>query len=93
MPKNKLIRPLEVKALNNYKIWLRYSDGATGEVDLSDLVEKGVFRLWEKRDFFEQVQLTESGSISWGDEIELCPDSLYLKLTEKNRKIFCLNRI
>lgn len=53
MKKNKLIRPLKVKALDNYKIWLQYADGTTGDVDLSDLVGKGVFRLWKKQDFFE----------------------------------------
>lgn len=80
---NKLVRPTEVKALNHYKIWLRYSDGVSGEVDLSYLAGKGIFRIWEKRKNFENVQLSESGSVTWGDEIELCPDSLYLKLTGK----------
>lgn len=29
--------PVEVKALANYRIRLRYDDGTAGEVDLSDL--------------------------------------------------------
>lgn len=29
------------------RIWLRFSDGSQGEVDLSDLVGLGVFQAWE----------------------------------------------
>ena len=32
-----MARPIEVKALPNFRIWLRYDDGTEGEVDLSDL--------------------------------------------------------
>ncbi|MCX7839868.1 MAG: DUF2442 domain-containing protein, partial [Anaerolineae bacterium] len=38
--------PIEVKPLENYRIWLKYSDGREGIVDLSHLAGKGVFALW-----------------------------------------------
>ena len=38
-----MLRPVEVKALSDYRLWVRYSDGVTGEVDLSHLAGKGVF--------------------------------------------------
>jgi hypothetical protein len=38
--------PVEVKALANYRIWLRYDDGVQGEVDPSDLAGRGVFKAW-----------------------------------------------
>ncbi len=31
----------------NYVLWLRFDDGLEGEVDLSDLVGKGVFKAWK----------------------------------------------
>lgn len=79
-----MIRPLSVRALPNYRIYLEFSDGAKGEIDLSDLVGVGVFEAWKSDDFFEKVHVGPHREIKWNDEIELCSDSLYLKLTGKS---------
>lgn len=78
-----MIRLVEVEPLDDYRIRLRYSDGSAGEVDLSDLVGKGVFRTWGDRSFFEGVHVAPHGSVAWDEEIELCPDALYIELTGK----------
>jgi hypothetical protein len=78
-----MIRPVSIKALPNYRIYIRFSDGVEGEVDLSDLVGQGVFEAWNDRRFFEGVHIGPDRQIQWSDEIELCPDSIYLKLTGK----------
>jgi hypothetical protein len=75
--------PVEVKALEDYRIWLRYSDGVEGAVDLSHLVGKGVFRLWDDYREFQKVHIGPGGEIAWSDQIDLCPDALYLRLTGK----------
>ena len=51
-----MIRPVEVRPLARYGIWLRYEDGTEGEVDLSHLAGKGVFSAWEQEGVFAQVQ-------------------------------------
>jgi len=79
-----MIRPIKVQALPNYRLYLEFSDGTKGEVDLSDLVGNGVFQVWNDYSFFEKVHLGDHGEIKWNDEIELCADSLYLKLTGKS---------
>ena len=79
----KLNRPTEVEAREGYRVWLRYSDGVTGEVDLADLAGRGVFKAWESRACFETVRVAEDGGIAWGEEVELCPDALYMRLTGK----------
>ncbi len=79
-----MIRPQAVRALPNYRIYLEFSDGTKGEVNLSDLVGKGVFEAWNDRCFFEKVHIGDHREIRWNDEVELCPDSLYLKLTGKS---------
>ena len=73
----------EVRPLNGYRIWLRYADGVEGEVDLSHLAGRGVFKAWADRRFFEDVHVDESGAVAWGEDIDLCPDALYLRLTGK----------
>lgn len=78
-----MVKPVEVKPLPNYKIYLRYADGVEGEVDVSDYVGQGVFVAWKDMSFFQQVHLGSGRQIQWNDEIELCPDALYLQLTGK----------
>ena len=45
-----MMRPIEVEAREGYRIWLRakYSDGTTGEVDLSNIAGRGVFEKWNE---------------------------------------------
>lgn len=76
-----LVRPVEVRACDSHRIWLRYSDGVEGEVDLSDLAGKGVFEVWQDRTVFGAVWIDEGRAICWGDDIDLCADALYLRLT------------
>jgi len=54
-----------------------------GVVDLSELVGKGIFTLWRDPHIFEKVRIGSFGELIWEDKIDLCPDSLYLKVTEK----------
>ncbi len=76
--------PIAVKALPEYRIWLRYSDGAEGEVDFSHLAGKGVFKLWDHYQNFERVYLSDAGAIAWSDAVEICPDATYMRLTGKS---------
>jgi hypothetical protein len=77
-------RPLEVKARNNFRIWLRYDDGTEGEVDLSDMAGQGVFAAWNDVAFFNSVRLGSHGAIEWGENLDICPDAMYLRLTGKS---------
>ena len=79
-----MIRPVEVEPRLGYRIWLRYSDGAAGEVDLSHLAGRGVFTIWNDPACFDSVHIGPAGGIAWGEDIELCPDALYMTLTGKS---------
>ena len=79
-----MIRPTEVEPREGYRIWLQYSDGAAGEIDLSYLAQRGVFKAWNNRAYFETVHIAPAGGIAWGEEVELCPDALYVQLTDKS---------
>lgn len=79
-----LFKATEVNALPDYKIWVKFSDGVEGEVDLAYLFGKGVFKKWENRRFFEKVPIGQRGDILWDDTIDLCPDAIYLKVTGKS---------
>ena len=78
------LRPVDVEPRAGFCIWLRYEDGVEGEIDLSDVAGKGVFAAWLDRDFFEDVRIGELGEIAWRNEIDLCPEALYLEITGKS---------
>ena len=77
-------KPVEVKALQQYRIWLRYDDGVQGEVDLSDVAGQGVFQAWANPTVFGGVRLGSHGAIEWGENLDICPDAMYLRLTGKS---------
>ena len=79
-----MIRPTAVEPRDGFHIWLRYTDGTAGEIDLSHLAGRGVFEAWRDRAFFEMVCIAPDGGVAWGTAIELCPDALYLRLTGKS---------
>ena len=79
-----MIQPTEVEARDGYRIWLRYQDGTAGEVDLSHLAGKGVFKVWDEPGYFEKVHITPHRTIAWDDDIDLCADALYMELTGKS---------
>jgi hypothetical protein len=74
---------LEARPLDNYKIWLKFTDQSAGDVDLSHLAGKGVFSSWNKYENFKNVSVENGRRLVWPDEIDIDADSLYLKLTGK----------
>ena len=76
-------RAIAVQAQDNCMLWVHYDDGVAGRVDLSNLVGQGVFVAWTDRWIFEQVHIGPSGEIAWNDQIDICPDAMYLKITGK----------
>ena len=77
-----LVQPVEVRALEGYRIWLRYDDGVEGEADLSHMLDSELFQIWKDRAVFESVHI-DGRDISWGKELEFCPDALYMEITGK----------
>lgn len=78
------VKPIEVKASNDYRIGIKYADDKKSEIDLSGYISKGVFKSWKDYHYFRSVSIGKHGEIVWGTEIELCLDTLYLKLTNQS---------
>ena len=77
-----MIKPIAVKALDGFRIWVKFSDSAEGEVDLSHLRQiGGVFESWDDRAAFENTRISDSGNYIWIGELDICPDPLYQEIT------------
>ncbi len=75
-----IARPISVKPLNKYAIFVQFSDGMQGTVDLTHLAHKGVFCQWDTGNLFSQVHIDDFGAIAWNEDIDICPDSIWLQL-------------
>jgi hypothetical protein len=79
-----MIKIIEARALDTYRLYVKFSDGVEGEVDLSALAGQGVFTAWNDPAFFKRMKISSTGrSIDWGNQIDLCADSIYLSLTKQ----------
>jgi hypothetical protein len=77
-----MARIAAAEARPGYRVWLRFADGAEGEVDLSYLVGRGVFERWNDPDEFAKVRVDpETETVCWPGDIDLDPDVLYAKAT------------
>lgn len=79
-----MVKLLHVAPQSGYKLHLEYDDGTIGDVDLSALVGKGVFKALTDIAVFDSVTVGEHGEVRWNDDLELCADALYLKMTGKS---------
>jgi hypothetical protein len=74
---------VEVKPLTEYRLYLRFEDGVSGEVDIAQIVSfTGVFAPLQDRDYFVQVKVNpDIGTICWPNEADIDPDVLYALVT------------
>lgn len=72
-----------LKVLDNYRVWLRFSDGVEGEVDFSPKPRTGVYASWNSYENFRQARIGDCGELLWNDQLDFCPDSLWLQVTGK----------
>ena len=75
-------RLVAVEARPNYRLWVRFANGVAGEVDLSDIAGRGVFRRWsENPDEFAMVEIDEvTGAPMWPGDLDVAPDRLYAEV-------------
>ena len=78
------MRITELRPRSEFKLFVRFDDGVSGEVNLSDLAGRGVFSTWLESGVFDQARITEAGAVEWPGGIDLCPDALYMRLTGKS---------
>jgi hypothetical protein len=80
---------LELRHVQDYRLALTFNDGVSGELDFSSEPMTGVFTAWKNPEFFQRVHIGDRGrTLVWPDEIDLCADSLWIRLTKKMPGIY-----
>lgn len=65
-----------VRALGDYRLWLRFEDGVEGVFDVSPYLDKGVFTALRDASVFDSARV-EDGTVVWPGGIDIAPERLY----------------
>ena len=76
-----LLDVIEARYVRDYTIWVKFEDGAEGEVDLTNELYGPVFEPLKDIAYFRQVRVDpELGTIVWPNGADLAPEFLYEKI-------------
>jgi len=66
----------KVETTDNYEIIVEFENGEKRIKDMKPYLDKGVFKSLKNKEFFKDVKI-KFGTVCWGEDIELCADSIY----------------
>lgn len=68
----------EAKYLHDYVIWLRFNDGAVGEIDLGNELEGEVFAPLKDIEKFKKFRIDpDIETVVWDNGADFAPEFLY----------------
>jgi hypothetical protein len=74
-------RLTEAKYTSDYHLWLTFSDGREGEIDLAEELWGEVFEPLKNIDMFKSFVLDmELNTLCWSTGADLAPEFLYAKV-------------
>jgi hypothetical protein len=68
---------IEIKALDDYKIWVKFNDGEEKVIDILPFLKKGIAKDLLDINKFNEVKIDSGGGIYWSNGYDFCPN--YLK--------------
>lgn len=70
-----LLHVVEARYVRDYTVWLRFSDGACGEVDLSEELDGPVFGPLRDPEAFRRFQIA-CHTLAWENGADFAPEFL-----------------
>lgn len=77
-------RATKVEPRAGFRLYVEFSDGTAGEVDLSERLFGPVFLPLRDEALFRRVTLDEFGAPCWPNGADLAPDALYESLRKRD---------
>ena len=72
-----MLHVIEVQPRGGYRLWLRFNDGAEGEVDLGPELEGPIFEPLRDPRVFAQVAVDpDARTIAWPNDADFAPEFL-----------------
>ena len=79
-----MAKPVEVKVVENSRLFVKYSDGISGEISLASLLNDSEHPEFKDPDYLSKVSI-DPGSEDpvWPNGISLCKNAIYRQLELK----------
>ena len=72
---------VDVRALGDYRLFVRFDDGVQGDVDVASFVTfDGVFEVLRDPARFAEA-FVDLGTVCWPNDLDLAPEVLYAKVS------------
>ncbi len=73
---------VEAKHIRGYKLWLKFNDGLSGEIDLYDELDGPIFEPLKDPSYFSQFSVRYN-TISWDNGADFAPEFLWGKIAQQ----------
>jgi len=76
---------VEIKPLDDYRLWVRFQDGVAGTVDLSEELWGPMFEPLKDKSLFSKAAVhSELHTVTWPNGADLAPEYLYQQAIHSN---------
>ena len=73
-----MVRVVEARHTRDYTLWLKFSDGLEGEIDLAAELDGEVFEPLRDPEVFKSFSVhSELGTVVWSNGADFAPEFLY----------------
>ena len=69
-------RPIEIKVLEDYKLWIKFENGEKKIFDMEKYVNEKFYQRLKNRNYFEKVKVVDN-TIDWEYGEDVAPENLY----------------
>lgn len=82
-----MLEVLKAEYRGGYELWIEFSDGQSGVIDLEEDLWGPMFEPLRDRELFKQFQVSdEVHTIVWPNDADFAPEHLLKKLKEQTRE-------
>ena len=79
-----MLKIVSVEALDGHRLWIEFSDGLAGTVELTERLFGPLFEPLRDPETFRGVDIDEFGAVCWPNGADLAPDALYAKIADSD---------
>jgi hypothetical protein len=82
-----MTRITAARHVKNFVIWIRFSDGIEGQVDLGSQLGGEIFRPLKKLEYFKRFKLDDDAmTLTWPNGADFAPEFLYDLVQSKAKR-------
>ena len=78
-------KPIELKIIENSRLYVKYSNGISGEISLDNLLNNDLYPEFKKKYYLDRVSIDPTSyDPVWPNGASLCKNAIYKQLELKN---------